>query len=425
MNRFIGILGIIAILSISYLLSNNRKKIDMRLIFWGLSLQMFFAILILKVPGGKWIFDKIDAIIKKILDFSIEGSKFLFGNLGEQSMYGPWEPNFPNPETWPGFGFQFAFLVLPTVIFFSSLMSVLYHIGIMQKIIKVITKIMQKTMGTSGAETASISANIFVGQTEAPLVIKPFISKMTPSELNAIMTGGFATVAGGVMAAYVLMLSKVIPGIAGHLMAASIMSAPAALVIAKIIYPETSIPETSKTDIQLSEVSDEGNFLEALGNGATEGMKLALNIAAMLIAFLSVIALFNWFLSFWMIGENVLTIELILGYLFMPLAFLMGAPWSESQILGSLMGQKLVLTEFIAYQNLANMSQQLSARTATIAAYALCGFANFASIGIQLGGIGSIAPERKKDLAKIVTKAMFGGALASWLTATIAGLLIN
>ena len=425
MNRFIGILGIIAILSISYLLSNNRKKIDMRLIFWGLSLQMFFAILILKVPGGKWIFDKIDAIIKKILDFSIEGSKFLFGNLGEQSMYGPWEPNFPNPETWPGFGFQFAFLVLPTVIFFSSLMSVLYHIGIMQKIIKVITKIMQKTMGTSGAETASISANIFVGQTEAPLVIKPFISKMTPSELNAIMTGGFATVAGGVMAAYVLMLSKIIPGIAGHLMAASIMSAPAALVIAKIIYPETSIPETSKTDIQLSEVSDEGNFLEALGNGATEGMKLALNIAAMLIAFLSVIALFNWFLSFWMIGENVLTIELILGYLFMPLAFLMGAPWSESQILGSLMGQKLVLTEFIAYQNLANMSQQLSARTATIAAYALCGFANFASIGIQLGGIGSIAPERKKDLAKIVTKAMFGGALASWLTATIAGLLIN
>ena len=425
MNRFIGILGIIAILSISYLLSNNRKKIDVKLIFWGLSLQMFFAILILKVPGGKWIFDKIDTIIKKILDFSIEGSKFLFGNLGEQSMYGPWEPNFPNPETWPGFGFQFAFLVLPTVIFFSSLMSVLYHIGIMQTIIKFITKIMQKTMGTSGAETASISANIFVGQTEAPLVIKPFISKMTKSELTAIMTGGFATVAGGVMAAYVLMLSNVIPGIAGHLMAASIMSAPAALVIAKIIYPETSAPETSKADIELSEVSNEGNFLEALGNGATEGMKLALNIAAMLIAFLSVIAFFNWLLSFWMIGENVLTIELILGYLFMPLAFLMGAPWSESQILGSLMGQKLVLTEFIAYQNLANMSEQLSVRTATIAAYALCGFANFASIGIQLGGIGSIAPERKKDLAKVVSKAMFGGALASWLTATIAGLLIN
>ncbi len=424
MERFIGILGILAILGIAYLLSNNKRKINFRLILWGLSLQLFFAILILKVPGGKLVFDFIDSIIKKILDFSVEGSKFLFGNLGNQDMFGPWEPNFPNDGAWPGFGFQFAFLVLPTVIFFSSLMSVLYHIGIMQKIIKFVTKIMQKTMGTSGAETASISANIFVGQTEAPLVIKPFISKMTKSELTAIMTGGFATVAGGVMAAYVLMLSNVIPGIAGHLMAASIMSAPAALVIAKIIYPETSTPETSKSDIELSEVSDEGNFLEALGNGASEGMKLALNIAAMLIAFLSVIALLNWILSLISFSGTTLTIELILGYLFMPLAFLMGAPWSEAQILGSLMGQKLVLTEFIAYGNLAALSDTISVRTATIGAYALCGFANFASIGIQLGGIGAIAPERKKDLAKTVTKAMLGGALASWLTATIAGILI-
>ena len=303
-------------------------------------------------------------------------------------------------------------------------MSVLYHIGIMQKIIKVISKVMQKTMGTSGAETTSISANIFVGQTEAPLVIKPFINKMTKSELMAIMTGGFATVAGGVMAAYVLMLSKTIPGIAGHLMAASIMSAPAALVIAKIIYPESENPETSKENIELSKVSDEANFLEAIGNGATEGLKLALNIAAMLIAFISVIALINWVLGLISLGDISLSIELILGYLFMPLAFLMGAPWSEAQILGSLMGQKLVLTEFIAYGNLAAVSETVSERTATIAAYALCGFANFASIGIQLGGIGSIAPERKKDLAKLVTKAMLGGALASWLTATIAGILI-
>ena len=238
------------------------------------------------------------------------------------------------------------------------------------------------------------------------------------------MTGGFATVAGGVMAAYVLMLNKVIPGIAGHLMAASIMSAPAALVIAKIIYPETSTPETSKNNIKLSKVSDESNFLEAIGNGASEGMKLALNIAAMLIAFLSIIALINWLLSLIPIGDTVLTIELILGYLFMPLAYLMGAPWSESHILGSLMGQKLVLTEFIAFGNLASMSTEISERTATIGAYALCGFANFASIGIQLGGIGSIAPDRKKDLAKTVTKAMIGGALASWLTATIAGIII-
>ena len=418
MERFISIFGVLAILGIAYLLSNNKKNINTKLILWGLSLQLFFSILILKVPGGKWVFNAIDSVIKKILDFSVEGSKFLFGNLADDSLY------FPADGSWPGFGFQFAFLVLPTVIFFSSLMSMLYHFGIMQKIIRFVTRIMQKTMGTSGAETASISANIFVGQTEAPLVVKPFINKMTKSELTAIMTGGFATVAGGVMAAYVLMLSNAIPGIAGHLMAASIMSAPAALVIAKIIYPENSTPETAKDNIELTNVSDDGNFLEALGNGATEGMKLALNIAAMLIAFLSILALVNWILGLISFGDTILTLELILGYIFMPLAFLMGAPWSEAQILGTLMGQKLVLTEFIAYGNLASMSDQLSIRTATIAAYALCGFANFASIGIQLGGIGSIAPERKKDLAKLVTKAMIGGALASWLTATIAGILI-
>lgn len=418
MNKFIGILGVFAILGLAYLLSNNKNKIDKKLILWGISLQIFFAILILKVPGGKFVFNSIDTIIKKILDFSVEGSKFLFGNLADDSLY------FPTDGSWPGFGFQFAFLVLPTVIFFSSIMSVLYHIGIMQKLIKIISKIMQKTMGTSGAETTSISANIFVGQTEAPLVIKPFINKMTKSELIAIMTGGFATVAGGVMAAYVLMLNKTIPGIAGHLMAASIMSAPAALVIAKIIYPETSTPETAREDIKLSKVSDEANFLEAIGNGATEGMKLAINIAAMLIAFISVITFFNWLLSLISFGETVLSIELILGYVFMPLAFLMGAPWSEAQALGSLMGQKLVLTEFIAYGNLAALGDTISTKTATIAAYALCGFANFASIGIQLGGIGSIAPNRKKDLAQLVTKAMLGGALASWLTATIAGILI-
>ena len=418
MDRLIGILGILAILGLAYIISNDRNKIDKKLIFWGISLQLFFALLILKVPGGKFVFNSIDIFIKKILDFSVEGSKFLFGNLADDSLY------FPNDGSWPGFGFQFAFLVLPTVIFFSSIMSVLYHIGFMQKIIKYISKLMQKTMGTSGAETTSISANIFVGQTEAPLVIKPFISKMTNSELMAIMTGGFATVAGGVMAAYVLMLSKTIPGIAGHLMAASIMSAPAALVIAKIIYPETKSPETAKGDIELSKVSDDGNFLESIGNGATEGMKLALNIAAMLIAFISIIALLNWALGLISFGSTILSIELILGYLFMPLAFLMGAPWSEAHILGSLMGQKLVLTEFIAYGNLASLGDSVSTKTATIAAYALCGFANFASIGIQLGGIGSIAPERKKDLAKLVMKAMIGGALASWLTATIAGILL-
>ena len=410
MNRFTGILGILAILGIAYLLSNNKKNIDYRLIVWGLGLQIFFGIFILVTPFGKPIFTWCDQAINKLLSFSQDGSKFLFASFMDGQMH----PAVIN----------FAFYVLPTVIFFSALMSVLYHIGIMQKIIKVIAWIMQRTMKTSGPETTSISANIFVGQTEAPLVIKPFITKMTNSELMAVMTGGFATVAGGVMAIYVGMLQN-IPGIAGHLMAASIMSAPAALVIGKIMYPETENTDKS-TNIDLTSNLNEpveGNVLESLGNGATEGLKLAANIAAMLIAFVALVSLANYLLNIF--GTS---LENILGYIFMPLAFCMGAPWSEADILGSLLGQKIVLTELIAYMNLSAMEvgtpEGISEKTAILASYALCGFANFASIGIQLGGIGSIAPERKKDLSKLVTKAMFGGALASWLTATIAGILI-
>ena len=410
MNRFIGILGILAILGIAYLLSNNKKNIDKRLIIWGLGLQLFFGIFILVTPFGKPIFSWCDKAINKLLSFSQDGSNFLFASFIDGQMH----PAVIN----------FAFYVLPTVIFFSALMSVLYHLGLMQKVIKVIAWIMQKTMKTSGPETTSISANIFVGQTEAPLVIKPYIQKMTNSELMAVMTGGFATVAGGVMAIYVGMLQNV-PGIAGHLMAASIMSAPAALVIAKIMYPESEKVNTDEDINFTSNLNEpvEGNVLESLGNGATEGLKLAANIAAMLIAFVALVSLTNFLLS--MFGTS---LETILGYIFMPLAFCMGAPWSEANILGSLLGQKIVLTELIAYMNLSAMEigtpNGISEKTAVLASYALCGFANFASIGIQLGGIGSIAPERKKDLAKLVTKAMFGGALASWLTATIAGILI-
>ena len=410
MERFTGILGVLAILGIAYLMSNNKRNIDIRLVVWGLGLQLLFGIFILVTPFGKPIFSWFDKLIKKLLSFSNDGSEFLFASFIDGKMH----PAVIN----------FAFSVLPTVIFFSALMAVLYHIGLMQKIIKLVSVVMQKTMKTSGPETTSISANIFVGQTEAPLVIKPFVSKMTKSELMAIMTGGFATVAGGVMAIYVGMLEN-IPGIAGHLMAASIMSAPAALVIAKIMYPESEKTNSYEEFDQLSTNLNEpveGNVLESLGNGATEGLKLAANIAAMLIAFVALISLSNYILSMF---ET--SLEDIFGYIFMPLAFLMGAPWSESHILGSLLGQKIVLTELIAYMNLADIqagANPISDKTAILASYALCGFANFASIGIQLGGIGSIAPERKKDLAKLVTKAMFGGALASWLTATIAGILI-
>ena len=402
MNFIKGIIGILSILIIAYLLSNNKKKINYNTIIWGLSLQMLFALFILKTKNGAYIFSLFDKGIKKIISFSDAGGDFLFTSFV------------------PGVGFDvglinFAFRALPTIIFFSSLMAALYHIGIMQIIIKMVAKLMQKTMKTSGSETLAISSNIFVGQTEAPLLVKPFVSKMTQSELMAIMTGGFATVAGGIMAVYVQMLSN-IPNIAGHLLAASLMSAPAALVIAKIIYPEN---EKSVTlgNMNLNVKKTESNMMEAIARGATDGLKLAANVAAMLIAFVSIIAMLNYFLSY----IN-LSLEQILGTIFRPLAFLMGTSWEEAYTLGMLMGKKIVLTELVAYGELATL--QVSDKTAIIASYALCGFANFASIGIQLGGIGGIAPERRSDLAKIALKAMFAGALASWLTASIAGMLL-
>ena len=411
MAQIQGIIGVFFILFLAYLLSNNKSNVNYKTVIWGLGLQIFFAILILLTPIGTPVFDWFDTMIRTLLNFSLEGSKFLFSSFlnGTDDIETPLV--------------NFAIIALPTVIFFSALMAMLYHYGVMQKIIALISKVMQKTMGTSGAETTSISSNIFVGQTEAPLVVKPFISKMTKSELMAIMVGGFATVAGGVMALYVAMLGN-IEGIAGHLLAASIMSAPAALVIAKIIYPETE-KTMSTGDLKMSIEKQDDNGLEALARGSSDGLKLAANIAAMLVAFVAFIALVNYLLGLIPIGQEKLSIQMILGYLFMPLAWMMGAPWSESYQLGTLLGEKLVLTEMIAYIHLSEMGSEISQRTAILASYALCGFANFASIGIQLGGIGSIAPERRKDLSKLVFKAMLGGALASWLTASIAGMMIS
>ena len=412
MAQIQGIIGVFFILFLAFLLSNNKSNVNYKTVIWGLGLQLFFAILILLTPIGTPIFDWFDTAVNTLLGFSVEGSKFLFSSFvnGNSTMV---ETPLIN----------FAFIALPTVIFFSALMAMLYHYGVMQKVIAFISKIMQKTMGTSGAETTSISSNIFVGQTEAPLVVKPFISKMTKSELMAIMVGGFATVSGGVMALYVAMLGNS-EGIAGHLLAASIMSAPAALVIAKIIYPETE-KSLSTEEIKMSIEKKDDNGLEALARGSSDGLKLAANIAAMLVAFVAFIALVNHLLGLIPIGQEKLSIQMILGYLFMPLAWMMGAPWGESFQLGTLLGEKLVLTEMIAYIHLSEMGSEISQRTAILASYALCGFANFASIGIQLGGIGSIAPERRKDLSKLVFKAMLGGALASWLTASIAGMMIS
>ena len=402
----VGILGIFVLLGIAYILSNNKSKIDFKLVSWGLVIQFLFALLILKSPIGKPVFSYLDKIITKLISFSDAGGDFLFKSFV------------------PDVGFHvglinFAFRALPTIVFFSGLMAVMYHLGIIQFVVKWIAKGMQKTMGTSGSETLSVSANIFVGQTEAPLMVRPFISKMTKSELMSVMTGGFATAAGGVLALYVIWL-KDIPGIAGHLLAASVMSAPAAMVIAKIIYPETEESETMG-DLKVEVEKTDTNSLDALGRGATEGLKLAANVAAMLVAFVSVVAMFNYILGF---GGT--SLQEIMGLLFKPLAWTMGVPWEEAEIMGTLMGEKLVLTELIAYGDLRNFisNGELSERTAIIASYALCGFANFGSIGIQIGGLSSIAPNRRSDIASLAFKAMIGGALASWITASIAGILI-
>ena len=404
---YIGFIGILSLLMIAYALSNNRKAIKFETIFWGLGLQAFFGIIILKVPFIKSQFFFVDKVFKTLISFSDKGSDFLFSSFV------------------PGIGYHeaminFAFRALPVVIFFSSLISIAYHFGIIQIVVKWVAKLMEKSMKTSGAETLSISANIFVGQTEAPILIRPYIKNMTTSELMAIMTGGFATVAGSVLALYVLWLEK-IPGIAGHMLAASIMSAPASLVIAKLIYPETE-KTNSLDELNLHIEKNTTNAMDALGNGATQGLKLAANIGAMLIAFISILSMINFTL------EHFLNINLqeILGIIFSPLAWTMGIPWKEANMVGRLMGEKIVLTELIAYGSLGDLINDnlISERSAIISSYALCGFANFGSIGIQLGGIGAMAPEKRNILSKIVLKAMVGGALASWLTATIAGILI-
>ncbi len=388
-------------LLIAYLLSENKREIKIKPVVGGIILQFVFALLILKTQTGREVFQHIEIYVSKLMEFSIKGASFVFGKLANQKD--------------KSIGFIFAFQVLPTVIFFSSLMSILYHLKIMQKIVKGMAWVMQKTMKISGAESMAVAANSFIGQTEAPLVIAPYVKDMTISELATLMVGGFATIAGSVLIAYVSFGVS-----AGHLVAASIMSAPAAVVIAKIIYPETETPKTldlKKVDIPITT----SNIIEAASEGATTGMKLALNIAAMLIAFIALIALADA-----MLGIFGLSLKTVLGYAFYPFALAMGVPLEDCAKFGYLLGTKVSINEFVAYLELGKMIQNhsLNQRSITLATYALCGFANFSSIAIQIGGIGGLAPERKKDLAKIGLKAMIGGALASWITACIAGILI-
>ena len=407
MERFTGLIGFFVILAIAWALSSDRKRIHWRVVVLGTGVQLLFAVLILKTAGGQAVFDAIGRSVTAFLDLTDEGSAFIFGD--------DFRDHF------------FAFKVLPTIIFFSSFITVLYYLGIMQWIVRGFAWFMMKVLRTSGAESLSVSANIFVGQTEAPLLIRPYVSSMTQSELMAVMTGGFATIAGGVLVAYVGILRESFPDIAGHLLAASVMSAPAALVMAKLMIPET---ETSRTAGKVSIEAEKpwANVIDAAAEGATQGLKLALNVGAMLLAFIGLVAVINAALS-WMgglVGFAELSLEAILGTALRPLAWVMGVPWAESAQVGALLGLKTATNEFYAYTRLAEIVAEspLSERAMVITTYALCGFANFASIAIQIAGIGGIAPERKSDLARLGMRAMIAGTLACFQTATIAGLLI-
>jgi concentrative nucleoside transporter, CNT family len=426
MDRFIGLIGMLFMFGVAWALSLHRKNFPWRTVAWGIGLQLIFALIILKTYPGKWIFEKFNDIVLTILSCSDKGAEFVFGNLINRFMsVGTIGPNgqFIGSDGGlladAGTAF-FAFKVLPTIIFFSAFMTILYHYGIMQKIVLGLAKIMAKTMKTSGAESLSASANIFVGQTEAPLVVKPYVSTMTQSELNAIMVGGFATIAGGVMAAYVGLLKEVIPNIAGHLMSASIMSAPAGLAFAKVIIPETEEPLT-RGEVKLKIEKLDVNGIDAASRGATDGLKLALNVGAMLIAFIGLVALINIILGmFW----KDLSLTWIFSKAFAPLAWMMGIPWADCAKFGDVLGTQITMNEFVAYLKLHDYAPVMSQRAAILGTYAMCGFANFSSVGIQLGGIGGIAPERRSDLARIALRALVAGAFASWCTCCIAGILI-
>jgi concentrative nucleoside transporter, CNT family len=424
-ERLISLIGLLTFIGIAWGLSVDRGAVRWSIMAWGVGLQAVFAMLILWTLPGRWLFERLNEMFVALLGYTEQGSRFIFGNLVQHRVPVVIENGV---EAWAETGAYFAFTVLPTIIFFSSLMTLLYYLGVMQILVKAFAWVMLRTMKTSGAETLSAAGNIFVGQTEAPLLVKPFVKDMTDSELHAVMTGGFATVAGGVMAAFVGMLVAFFPDIAGHLIAASVMSAPAALAISKVMYPETATPVTAG-QMRIALEKQDANAIDAAARGAGEGMHLALNVAAMLLAFIALIALGNGILGWvgsW-VGWEALSLQLLFGWIFAPLAFLMGIPWADSVQVGALLGEKMVLNEFVAFLHLAAMLQggaDLSPRAVVIATYALAGFANFSSIAIQIGGIGGIAPERRSDLSRVGLRAMIGGTLAAFMTAAMVGILL-
>lgn len=422
---FFGLFGLSVLIGIAWLFSNNKRAVDWRLVLTGITLQIGFAALVLLVPGGREVFDLLGHGFVKILEFVSAGSTFIFGDLMDTSK----------------FGFIFAFQVLPTIIFFAALMGVMYHLGVMQFIVRIMALAITKVMKVSGAETTSVCASVFIGQTEAPLTVRPYIPRMTESELITMMIGGMAHIAGGVLAAYVGMLGGGDPEqaqfYAKHLLAASIMAAPATLVIAKLLIPETGNPLTRGT-VKMEVEKTTSNIIDAAAAGAADGLRLALNIGAMLLAFIALIALINAPLTW--LGEitgaaealgKPTNLSTIFGYVLAPIAWVIGVPWQDANTVGSLIGQKIVINEFVAYLQLADIVNgrvegvELTEKGKLIATYALCGFANFSSIAIQIGGIGGLAPERRQDLAKFGLRAVLGGTLATFMTATIAGVLMS
>lgn len=401
MTNFISVGGLFLMLLAAYGLSNNRKAIDFRLVGWGLALQFGFAVFILKTTPGIMIFNRIGQAITAMLGFADAGAVFVFGPLASDTE---------------SFGVVIAFQVLPIIIFTAALFSLLYHVGLMQKVVLLFATVMSKTMRTSGAESLAAAANVFMGMTEAPLVVKPFVGKMTQSELMALMTGGMATIAGSVMAGYIRL------GIdAGHLLTASVMAAPAGLVIAKILNPETE-ESLTRERVQIDLDQKDVNFIDAIARGTSDGLRLALNVGAMLIAFVALIALANGILS--VVG---ITLQQILGILFAPVAFALGIPWNDVIVVGSLLGQKVVLNELIAYSSLMEILRTpdaLDPRSVVIVTYALAGFANLGSIGIMIGGIGGIAPDRRHDVARLGLRSLLAGTMATLMTASIAGMLL-
>ncbi|MBC7795002.1 MAG: NupC/NupG family nucleoside CNT transporter [Clostridia bacterium] len=417
-------LGVFVLLGIAFAMSVNRQRISWRLVIWGMALQLIFAVLVLVVPYGKTLFSYANDGVNKLIAFTDTGASFVFGSLYEGvaqgKTHGPLSLIDGTSGDAASIGIIFAFHILPTIIFFGALMSVLYHWGIIQRVVHAVAWVMKKSMRTSGSESFAAAVNIFVGQTEAPLAVKPYLAGATMSELMAIMVGGFSSVAGGVLAAYVRF------GIdAGHLIAASVMSAPASLVIAKIMWPETEKSETAGGQVKDPERTT-ANVIDAAAAGASDGLLLALNVAAMLIAFIALIACFNWLLGMvcgWL-GFPGVQLGDLFGWAFYPLSWCMGVDTSDLLAFGKLMGMKISLNEFVAYIELGAIRHQIAPRTFTIATYALCGFANFSSIGIQIGGISSMAPARRSDLAKLGFRAMIAGAITTSLMACIAGLLI-